>query len=339
VREEPKLEIQATKRTKPQNKSTTCTVDYLAVVACVLAVSVVFVPFMLNIDSNITDAQLDVSYRSQEAWVFAVAGLSVCTTLTVELFLDSLAAVQDGFFLLRCTTLAIAAVYYLVLVIPSSFVNHGAVCWTVDWFQWTGEYLLALWLLHKLDSSSYWTKTRVGTLMVIYYVTYILALLQQISPDNSGFVLWHAVMSSLNISVFGCAVLYWLYSTKSTTMYYSSLSIIGCLLALQFTDALLAKSLSSSFLDARLGIRTGVMYFLCLLPVRLCRERTNALHQDSDTMNAFVKFISHELRTPINVKAIPYLTFHSVIDSILYTVGAFPRDGARSRAGVSARPS
>ena len=58
---------------------------------------------------------------------------------------------------------------------------------------------------------------------------------------------------------------------------------------------------STYYADGNFLLRTGLTFFLCLLPGRIFKRKAAEKNYDAEMKSTFVSFMNHEMRTPLNI--------------------------------------
>lgn len=300
--------------------------DWVSILISTLCATI-FIPLIFSIDLNLSGTTTEAVYASAESRSFAIASLSMCLSVGFDLFLDFLQAKEFKFFALRAFSLLSLCSYSIVIIIPHEFDNFGEIAWCFDWFQWTAEYMTALWLLRTMDTVKCWTYEVTTFLILLYYFSFVVAMLLQLQPDNEELKQGYTALTYINISFYGLNTLRWFYLMrhelftlkafkKSTTTYYSAVIMLIMVLTLvsDQVNIFIVKDLtgnhetddyatqnSNYIIDCQFVIRTCFVYFLCLLPGRMFKRSLMEFQYNAEIKSTFVQYISHELRTPLNI--------------------------------------
>ena len=303
--------------------------DYVAWTIVVLSIAL-FVPLMVGADFHLQGSEEEINARSVECRSFAIASLSICISLLIDLLLDISFTENAGYLYLRAYSLFNLAAYSLIYIVASNYSNFGQISVVIGAVQVFGEVSSIVWLLRSLDVLGCWSIFAAISVIVLYFMNFVFWFL--------NFIYYHgntkSTFSTLSSFFFYFALVlfighfaYWFYllykeiqinkkekTNLSIEIYYSNVIIAVTVVFTILKELLVpvihditgmtddyAISSSTYFADGNFLLRTGLTFFLCLLPGRIFKRRAAERNYDSEMKSTFVSFMNHEMRTPLNI--------------------------------------
>ena len=314
--------------------------DYVAWTIVVLSIAL-FVPLMVGADFHLQGSEEEINARSVECRSFAIASLSICISLLIDLLLDISFTENAGYLYLRAYSLFNLSAYSLIYIVASNYSNFGQISVVIGAVQVFGEISSIVWLLRSLDVLGCWSTFAAISVIVLYFMNFVFWFL--------NFIYYHgntkSTFSTLSSFFFYFALVlfighfaYWFYllykeiqinrkekTNLSIEIYYSNVIIAVTVVFTILKELLVpvihditgmtddyAISSSTYYADGNFLLRTGLTFFLCLLPGRIFKRRAAERNYDSEMKSTFVSFMNHEMRTPLNIVRM-FITISSLI--------------------------
>lgn len=272
----------------------TLSVDYIAWTIGILSISL-FIPLIAGADFHLDNSQIEISARAFECRAFAIASLSVCLSLMIDLSLDIFFSQKAAYLYLRGFSLFALTFYSLAYIVASNYDNFGELEVVLGAVQLFGELSTTIWFLHKLDSLNCWSPLSGYTIIGLYYFQFMTWFLNYIYFEGDTRTIVYSLSNAC--FYFAAAIIvgqcvYWFYllhkafgargSDKISlpiNILYSNV-VIAVLITFGIMKLILRPVVkditgvqddydvvsSVEYFDGNLLLRTGFTYFLCLLP-------------------------------------------------------------------------
>jgi hypothetical protein len=289
------------------------------------------IPLMVGADFNLRDSPQEINSKSIETRMFAVAALSVCFALLVDLILDYTFFEDNvyNYFGLRAFSLVSLGSFSLAYIVAANFDNFGAIYVSLDTAQVFGEVGCLLWLMNSLNSLGCFTQLRIAIVLGLYYLNFLMWDLNCFFSDGDPSSLLHIlsdVFYNASAVTFLILCINYVYHMRKQMIqnkinqkplhlehYYCNI-VVGCVLAAVILNSILVfvisaiynidnstSFVSAPYRDGQFIIRTALTYFLCLLPGRMFKRKAAETNYDNEVKSSFVSYMSHEIRTPLSV--------------------------------------
>ena len=261
------------------------------------------------------------SYDRSLLTIFVICGISAISPLLMDGLLDGIFYWEDSAFLTFRLTLKFSFLVYCL----SPFVliaNHTAydylVITSVGHWQKFIQATIMLSMIRKFDRMKVFTTSR---LILLTFVLYLALLLHQILiPQQMVAAQWLFIsMIGIFILALTCMYISWVTCASSQPRFSFTKCVHyeDCVCSLLILAALLTASVwviltaiedtdqqnATAVFGADLVQRFVVLYTTVTCTKRLLRSRAKGYKRDSTFKTELVKYLSHEIRNPLNILA------------------------------------
>ena len=304
-------------------------IDYVAWTIGVLSIAL-FIPLMVGADFHLEGSEEEINARSIECRSFAIASLSICLSLLIDLVLDVIFTENAGYLYLRAYSLFNLSAYSLIYIVASNYKNFGQISVVIGAVQVFGEVSSIIWLLRTLDTLGCWSLFGALLAIVLFFLNFVFWFLNFIynhGASPSLFSLLSSITFYISFITLVCYFLYWfylLYKERQVMkieklklpieVYYSTIIIVVTIAFAVLKQVLVPVikdvtgitddyviAASTYYADGNFLLRTGLTFFLCLLPGRIFKRKAAEKNYDAEMKSTFVSFMNHEMRTPLNI--------------------------------------
>ena len=292
-----------------------------------------FLPLMLvsSVDISFINSALEDSVHSNIVRFFSACSISACVPLLFDLCLDMIFIHPIKMIYFRFVSL-LSLIIFNIALLTSVYSNHtGLIFVTFSYWQIFVQIGLITWMFSELDDYSYWNDLKIVPMVFLFYVLILLEFISDSDPSTNP-----TLILALRF-VFGVSFLllyiycFWLWSSQLYHQYRQSklpfdkwrhlISYNDYTIFVVFIFSILIVPVYATFifwgtsqnpsnnssestplmLSGAIVVRSIISLFSSLIPGRIFKAEAQQTMAELRTKHSFVKYVSHNIRTPINV--------------------------------------